>query len=251
MIWFYTLLSVCLVSLVSLLGIAVLSLFQAKRLHAMMFVLVSLAVGGLFGDTFLHLLPEAYADAPDRLTPSLGVLSGILAFFVLEKFLRWRHEHTLVDEGDTFIHPVGYINLVADGVHNAIDGMIIASSYLVSVPLGVTTTFAVLLHEIPQEIGDFGVLLHAGFSKKKAVVLNFCSALLCVLGAIVTLLLGRQLTHLETWMVPLTAGGFIYMAGSDLLPELHKDSRPLQSFIQLLAVGFGVGVMLLFKIVFE
>ncbi len=251
MIWTYTLLSVLLVSLVSLIGIAFLSLFSAKRLAAMMFVLVSLAVGGLFGDTFLHLLPEAFADAPEQLTPSLGVLAGILTFFMLEKFLRWRHEHTVAEEGDQLIHPVGYMNLIADGVHNAIDGMIIASSYLVSVPLGVTTTFAVLLHEIPQEIGDFAVLLHAGFSKKRAMLLNFGSALLCFLGAVITLIVGSKISHLEGWMVPVTAGGFIYMAGSDLLPELHKESRPLHSLIQLVAVGVGVGLMLLFKVVFE
>jgi zinc and cadmium transporter len=137
------------------------------------------------------------------------------------------------------------MNLVADGVHNLIDGMLIGASYLASLPLGFATTAAVVLHEIPQEIGDFGVLLHSGFSKRRALLFNFCSASLAIVGALIALLVGTRIEGFTQWMLPLTAGGFIYIAGSDLLPELHKELELLRSALQLAAMGTGVGLMLL------
>ncbi len=240
--WLYTLSSVVAVSLVSFAGLVSLAA-NPLRMQQIVFLLVSLAVGAMFGDAFIHLLPQAFRSTEHPVATSLSVLSGLLLFFLLEKFLLWRHEHTPHDEG--CVHPAGYMNLVSDALHNLIDGVLIASSYLVSVPIGVATTVAVLLHEIPQEIGDFGVLLHSGFRPVKALWLNFLCATFGIGGAVLTLVAGSGMRSLPEVLVPLTAGGFIYIAGSDLVPELHKEREPLKSLFQLLAIGLGVGLMLL------
>ena len=243
--WCYTLLSVIAVSLVSFIGIVTIT-FNGVRIQHIIFVLVSLAVGAMFGDAFIHLLPQAFSDPQAGPLVPIYILAGILMFFLLEKFLLWRHEH--IPHYADCIHPVAYVNLVADGLHNFIDGLLIGSSYLVSLPVGLATTLAVLLHEIPQEMGDFGVLLHAGFSASRALWWNFLSASSAIVGAIVALIAGTEIKALPTVVIPLTAGGFIYIAGSDLVPELHKERAPLKSLIQLIAIGVGVGLMLLLKL---
>jgi zinc and cadmium transporter len=240
--WLYALASVILVSLLSVIGIVFLSISEAK-LKQIVFVLVSLAVGSLFGDVFIHLLPQAFEKLEARLEASLYLLAGIFIFFVLEKFIRWRHQHDL--ESKNAIHPVGYMNLLADGLHNFIDGMIIGAAYLTSLPVGIATTIAVAMHELPQEISDFGVLLHAGFSKKKALIFNFLSATLAILGTILILLAGTTMHYFIASLLPLAAGGFVYIAGSDLVPELNKELEPAKSLVQLLAIATGVGLMLL------
>jgi len=242
----YAIASVTVVSLVSLVGIITISVNE-QRLRSVLFVLVSLAVGAMFGDAFIHLLPESFQKSADTLMPSMSVLAGILGFFILEKFLRWRHQHTL--ESNNRIHPLGYLNLIADGVHNLIDGMMIGASYLISLPLGIATTLAVVFHEIPQEIGDFGILLHAGFPKKRALFFNFMSATLAMLGTTIALLVGSSLESFSSVMLPFTAGGFIYIAGSDLLPELQKELEPAKSTVQLLAMAGGIGLMLILRMV--
>jgi len=242
----YAIASVTVVSLVSLVGIITISVNE-QRLRSVLFVLVSLAVGAMFGDAFIHLLPESFQKSADTLMPSMSVLAGILGFFILEKFLRWRHQHTL--ESNNRIHPLGYLNLIADGVHNLIDGMMIGASYLISLPLGIATTLAVVFHEIPQEIGDFGILLHAGFTKKRALFFNFMSATLAMLGTTIALLVGSSLESFSSVMLPFTAGGFIYIAGSDLLPELQKELEPAKSTVQLLAMAGGIGLMLILRLV--
>lgn len=243
-VWVWTLVSVTVVSLASFIGIVAIS-SNSGRIQQTIFIMVSLAVGAMFGDVFLHLLPQAFSGSSAATAP-VYILGGILLFFLLEKFLLWRHEH-IPHYGDC-IHPVGYVNLVADGLHNFIDGLLIGSSYLVSLPVGLATTLAVLLHEIPQEIGDFGVLLHAGFRVSKALWLNFLSASLAIAGAIAALVTGELVKALPNAILPLTAGGFIYIAGSDLVPELHKERQPLRSLLQMVAIGVGVGLMFLLKL---
>ncbi|MCX7590131.1 MAG: ZIP family metal transporter [Kiritimatiellae bacterium] len=240
-IWLYALVSVVLVSLVSLVGIVSVTLGE-RTLRTMIFLTVSFATGGLFGDAFLHLLPEAYGHSDRPVMISMFVLGGIFLFFLLEKVLRWRHEHELRPNG-ALLH-LGQMNLIADGIHNLIDGILIGASYLVSVPLGVTTTIAVILHEIPQEIGDFGVLLHAGFRRPMALWFNFVSASLAILGALIALMVGTGIEGFATIMTPLAAGGFIYIAGSDLVPELQKEDDPRRSLLQFLAMSGGVILML-------
>ena len=209
--------------------------------------MVSLAVGSLFGDAFIHLLPQSFETFHTKVEASLWVLAGIFLFFILEKFLLWRHQHTL--EASHPIHPVGYMNLFADGVHNFIDGTIIGASYLISLPVGVATTLAVIFHEIPHELGNFFVLLYAGFTKTRALFFNFLTGLFAILGTLVALLVGSRVEHFSSLMLPLAAGGFIYIAGSDLVPELNKEVALSKSLVQLIAIATGVGLMLLLTLV--
>jgi len=239
--WIYALASVMVVSLISLIGLTTISLSEEKLQRAL-FVLVSLAVGGLFGDAFIHLLPEAFGNAKSPRLSSLSVLGGLFVFFILEKFLRWRHEHMPVQH--TQINPAGWLNLFADGLHNLIDGLLIGASWLASQSIGIATTMAVILHEAPQEIGDFGVLLQAGFSRRKALFFNFLSAIIAIAGTIIALLIGSRAERFSTLMTPFTAGGFIYLAGCDLLPELNRESALSKSLLQLVAMTAGAGLML-------
>jgi zinc and cadmium transporter len=160
----------------------------------------------------------------------------------LEKFLLWRHEHTPAVANH--IRPLGYMNLCADAIHNLLDGMIIGASYLASVPVGIATTVAVIAHEIPQELGDLFVLLYAGYSRKKALLFNFLSAGTAVLGTVLALVIGAKVKSFSVAVLPFAAGGFIYIAGSDLVPELHKETSFLKSVVQLIAIGMGIALML-------
>jgi len=238
----YAVLSTFLVSLVSLVGIFTLHL-KKEKIQSILLFLVSLSVGALLGDTFIHLLPEAFGSLGINLTTSLLVIGGMLIFFVLEKFLRWRHCHD--EKCREHLKPVAVMNLVGDFVHNLIDGMLIGASYIVSIPLGIATTLAVLLHEIPQEIGDFGVLVHGGFEPKKALVFNFLSGTAAVLGAIISVWLGSGVSWFSQALIPITAGGFLYIAGSDLIPELHHETNYKKSILQFLFIILGIVAMLL------
>ncbi|MBI5182311.1 MAG: ZIP family metal transporter [Nitrospirae bacterium] len=241
-IWIYTLGSVLIISIISFIGILGISV-DRKRLKNILIFLVSFAIGGLFGDAFIHLLPEAFEKLGTNLMTSLYVLLGILIFFVLEKFIRWRHCH--IPTSEEHPHPLVTMNLIGDTVHNFIDGLLIGASYTVSIPIGITTALAVVLHEIPQEIGDFGVLLHGGLSIRKAMTYNFLSALSAVLGAVISLIIGSHIEGYTLALLPVTAGGFLYIAGSDLIPELHHEVRASRSFWQLISIIMGIGVMAL------
>lgn len=241
-VWTYSLGSVLLVSLISLVGLFTF-LMKERTLEKVLLFLVSFSAGALFGDAFIHLLPEAVEAQGFSMSVSIGLLGGIIMFFILEKFIHWRHCHIPTSEHHP--HPVALMNLIGDGVHNFIDGLVIGASYMASIPVGIATTLAVVLHEIPQEIGDFGVLLHAGYSKKKALFFNFMSALVSVLGVAVVLAFGTKGADLSTYLVPFAAGGFIYIAGSDLIPELHKETNPAKSAVQLIAFIAGIVIMVL------
>jgi len=242
-IWLYSIASVLIVSLISLVGIFTIAVNET-RLKRMLIFLVSFAVGGLFGDVFLHILPDIYGEPSSGHLVSFGVLAGILLFFILEKFIYWRHCHSGTCDTHGVEHFV-WLNLFGDGLHNFIDGIIIGASYLVSVPLGVATTLAVILHEIPQEIGDFGILVGGGLSRWQALGLNFLCASLAILGAVLALIVGPNIKDFPSYILPLTAGGFIYLAGSDLIPELHKEIKFSRSLLQLLSIISGVAVMAL------
>lgn len=241
MIWLFVLGSVIVVSLISFIGLLG---FQAEndRMRPFLLVLVSFSAGALLGDVFIHLLPEAVEEKGLTLPLSLWILGSILVFFVLEKFIHWHHCH--LPEAHQHMKPLAFMNLVGDGLHNFIDGAMIAGSYLISLPLGFATTIAVALHEIPQEIGDFGVLIHAGLQKSKVVFLNFISALTAILGAVIVLGLGVSSASVTGILTPFTVGGFLYIAGTDLIPELHKETNPVSSLIQLISFIGGIAVML-------
>ncbi|OGI85763.1 hypothetical protein A3A05_02135 [Candidatus Nomurabacteria bacterium RIFCSPLOWO2_01_FULL_41_12] len=239
--YIYALISVIIVSLVSLVGVFTLSL-REEILKKYIFIFISLAVGALLGDAFIHLIPEALENSTNiNLTGTL-IIFGVMIFFILEKFLHWHHHGE--DKEETHIHPMGQLVLFSDGIHNFIDGIIIGASFLISVPIGIATTIAVILHEIPQEIGDFAVLLHSGYSKTRALWLNFLSALLSVFGVIIILILNQIEQIVTLWLLPIAAGGFIYIAVADLIPELQKTKEARYSILQLLAVVLGISAML-------
>ena len=237
---FFSLASVILVSLISLVGVFTLFI-KTERLKNILLFMVSFSVGALFGDAFIHLLPESFERLGKNLITSLYIILGVLIFFVLEKFICWRHCH--IPTSREHPHPVVFMNLVGDGLHNLFDGMVIAAGYLVSTTIGITTTLAVILHEIPQEIGDFGILVHGGLSRKKALFFNFLSAIVAIFGTLISLTIGPQVKNYSFILLPITAGGFIYMAGSDLIPELHKEVKLSKSLIQFISIVTGIAIM--------
>lgn len=238
----YALISVIIVSLISLVGAFTFSINQ-KKLEQALIYLVSLSTGTLLGDAFIHLIPEAYENGNDSLLIGLYILTGILFFFIVEKFFHWRHCHHVPTKHHP--HPFSYVILAGDTVHNFIDGLIIAASYLVSIPVGIATTLAVILHEIPQEIGDFGSLIYGGFSRAKALLFNFLTGLTAVAGAIIVLSINNlNIADINNFLIPFAAGGFIYIASADLIPELHKNTEPKKSIGQIILFMVGIGLMI-------
>jgi len=229
------------VSLVSLVGVFSLSIGEDVLKKYINFF-ISLAIGALLGDAFIHIIPEAFKSNIDASIVGILIIVGILLFFVIEKFIHWHHHGE--DKEQEHIHPVGKLVLFTDGFHNMIDGIIIGASFLVSPHVGIATTIAVVLHEIPQEIGDFAVLIHSGYTKKRALWLNFLSALASVLGLIIIFIFGNIINSSILWFVPISAGGFIYIAVADLIPELHKTKNIKHSVIQLCIIMIGVISML-------
>lgn len=212
-----------------------------RLLGKILIYMISFAAGALLGDAFFHLLPEVVAEMGFTIWISFYVMVGIGLSFFVEKVVRWRHCHHVTTADHP--HPFAWMNLFGDGVHNFIDGLIIGASYLVSVPVGIATTVAVILHEIPQEIGDFGVLLHGGFSKGKALLLNFLTALTAIVGVFIALLMASYVEGITGILIPLAAGGFIYIAVADLIPELHKEVAVSRSILQFLFGTLGVALM--------
>ena len=250
----YSFLSVLIVSVISLVGVFTLALSD-KILRALISYLVSLAAGALLGDAFVHLIPEAFEKGDSTLIAAT-ILAGIFLFFILEKILHWHHSHGQVEEcvetleNHNHCHkPLGTIVIVADSVHNFIDGVIIAASYLVSLPVGLATTIAVVIHEIPQEIGDFGLLIHSGWSKKQALLFNFLSALAAAVGVLAVFVLGVGMEKFVPVALAFAAGGFIYIAAVDIVPELHKTTGFRKSLFQSLFMLFGFGLMFVLLLV--
>lgn len=234
----YSLVSVILISLISFVGVFAF-LIKEDLLKKIIMYLVSFSIGTMLGASFLHLIKEALEMSENVL---IYVIVGFLFSFVLEKFIKWRHCHN-PNHFYKKVHSFAYINLAGDMVHNFIDGIIIAASYLISIPLGISTTIAVMIHEIPQEIGDFAVLIHGGFSKGKALLLNFFTALTAVIGLFFGLYLATSNTFIVSFLIAFAAGNFIYIAASDLIPELHKDNKIKNSLLQLLFIVLGVLIM--------
>jgi len=243
-VWFSSLLSVSVVSLLSLVG-AVALLFNRELSKKQVLYLVSFSVGGLLGGAFFHLVPEAIEVNGEVLRVSTWLLVGIFTSYILEMVLKWRHCH--IPTSDEHPHSFAYINLVGDGVHNMIDGIIIGGAYLTSTSLGVATTLAVCLHEIPQEMGDFGVLIYAGMTRRRALLLNLASASTAVLGVVIALTLSAYMDNLVALLLPFAAGNFIYIAGSDLVPELQDEKNISSSLVHLALMVLGVSLLYLLK----
>jgi zinc and cadmium transporter len=240
----YIFLATFIVSLISFVGVVCLALTE-KVLNKILLILIGLSAGALMGGAFLHLLPEA-VEKSTGLDVYLFVLIGFILFFLIEKVLHWRHCH----KGECDVHTFQYMNLVGDSIHNFIDGLIMAASFVVSIPLGITTTIAISTHEIPQEIGDFGVLLYGGFSKKKAITLNFVVALTAVLGGIVGYFVSSLIENIVIFILPFAAGGFIYIAATDLVPEIRKELDMKKYMMTLFVFICGILIMWVTKDIF-
>ncbi|MCM8785613.1 MAG: ZIP family metal transporter [Candidatus Omnitrophica bacterium] len=237
----WILISTFLVSLISFIGLFSF-VIKEKLLKKILLFLIALSAGGLMGGAFLHLIPESTEKFTNHNNIYLYVLFGFILFFATEKVLYWRHCH----ERKCTIHTFAYMNILGDGVHNFIDGLIIAASYITNIQLGIITTLAVGLHEIPQEIGDFGVLVYGGFKKIKALILNFICALIAILGGLFGYFLH---TYVESiiFLLPFAAGGFIYIAASDLIPEIGKGTSLKNSLVTFFVFLLGIGIMLIVK----
>ncbi|MCG8698602.1 MAG: ZIP family metal transporter [Bacteroidales bacterium] len=229
----YTFLSIAVVSLISLLGIFTL-IFNRQISKSLNDYLVGLAIGGLLAGAILHLLPETYHTMPGNMA-SILILAGLIFFFLFEKIL-----HSKLDKVKHHVKVYGPINLVADFFHNFLDGILIAVAFQVSVQAGIAATLAIALHEIPQELGDYGVLLKAGYSHKKALLFNFLSALSSFIGAACVLLIPKTYEHFIPYLFPISVAGFLYLALSNLLPELHKTKGNRIWLIQLAGIATGI-----------
>ena len=238
--------------------IGLLVFFTGEKIVKNMIVfLISLSAGTLMGGAFFHLLPEA-SESINIDTLFTVVLASFIGFYLIERILHWRHCHQPhygnghhskhKHSKKCKVHSFGYMNLIGDGIHNFLDGMIIAASFITDIRLGLVTSVAIILHELPQEIGDFGVLIGAGFTKRKALFFNFMTALLALAGALVGYFLAGLIEGLTVYLLPIAAGGFLYIAAADLLPEIRKEEktgRALTSF-----VVFMVGIVLMYSLKF-
>lgn len=241
----FILLTTTLISLIAFIGVLTLAL-RDELLNRILLILISLSAGALMGGAFIHLLPESLekSGTPDVL---MFVLVGFVLFFAVEKLLFWRHCH----KGKCDIHTFTYMNLIGDGVHNFIDGLIIAASFVIGIPLGFTTTLAIASHEIPQEIGDFGVLIYGGMKKRRALAFNFFVALTAVMGGVVGFFASSYVEGVTTFLLPFAAGGFIYIAATDLIPEIRSVVDVRKSITTLGIFIVGIILMWSVKLVFS
>jgi len=242
----YILIANFIISAGSLVGLIFL-VWREETISKWLLSLVALSAGTMIGGAFLHLLPEAASFFPNLESVFYILIISFGVFFLIEKFLHWRHCH----RGNCDIHTFGTMNLIGDGIHNFIDGLIIAATFLVSVKLGFITSIAIALHEIPQEIGDFGVLLHSGYNKKKALWANFFTALTAVLGGIIGYFISSYATNFISYLLPFAAGGFIYIAMSDLMPEIRKETSLKKSLLSFSFFVLGVVIMYVAKFLGE
>lgn len=242
----YTFLSIVVATFCITLCVWVATLFvyvKKEWLNKVVVFLVSLSAGSLLGGAFLHLLPES----AETLEPSalFGIfLVAFVSFLIIEKVIHWRHCHTT----NCDVHPVGYMNLVGDSIHNFIDGLVIAGAFIVDIKLGIATTIAVALHEIPQEIGDYGVLIYSGFEHKKALIYNYLVSLTVVIGGVVGYFAFQNTQAILPYLLPIAAGGFVYIAASDLVPEIKKETGTKKSIISVSIFVGGILLMYVMKL---
>jgi len=245
-VWISVILSSFLISLISLIGV-VLAPIKFDKLRKILIYFVSFSAGALLGGAFYHLLPEIINEIGFGFATSTLLIGGILLFFILEKVVHWHH--TLIPYHKEHVHPLAIMSLVGGSFHNFLDGLIIAGSFLVSVPVGISISAAVALHKIPKEIGWFGILVHGGFSKRKALIFNYFSSLFTIVGAIVALIASSFIENIQFIIIPLSVGGFIYLAGSNLIPELHKEVGLGKAILQLIAIIAGLTIMALLLLI--
>jgi zinc and cadmium transporter len=208
---------------------------------------ISFATGALLGAALLALLPEAIQGAGGAGAHAIGVtlIAGLGVFFVIEKLVLWWHAHSHQEGGHDQLHQraSGVLVLVGDSIHNALDGVLIAAAFLSNVPLGVVTTFAVAAHEIPHRVGDFAILVNAGLSRPRALLLNLATGVASVIGAVVAYFGLRQAMGVLPFALAFAAAGFLYIAVAGLIPGLHRRADPRTSAIQVVLIAFGIAVI--------
>lgn len=215
-----------------------LTLVLPQRLFNRLVVpLVALAAGSLLGGTFFHLLPESVAQLGDGLGVYVVLAAGFLAFFVLEQFLHWQHSHQPMPSHE----PVGYLILFADGLHNLLGGLAVGGAFMIDTGLGIVTWAIAAVHEVPQELGDFGILVNSGWSKRAALAYNFASALTFPLGGLIAYGISSGVD--VAWLLPFAAGNFLYIAAADLIPQLRAQDLKSQ-LVQFGAFVVGLGLLL-------
>ncbi len=230
------------VSSCSLIGIIPLVLNQ-KFVSKILLSLVSLSAGTMLGAAFLHLLPESIAVL-GNIVPFRLTLVSFLGFFILERYLHWHHCH---NDDQEHVHTVGVVNLIGASIHNFIDGVLIAASFATNRELGIISTFAIALHELPHELGDFGVLVHSGFSTKKAVFWNIMVSLTAITGGILGFFASHDINTFASYLVPVAAGGFIYISATDLIPELKNENSSKRTLSMIGSFILGIFLMTLLK----
>lgn len=249
----FIILATFLISLISFAG-AITLFLKEKILEKILLILIAFSAGSLLGDAFFHLIPEAIEESgieneKSILSIFIYLTFGFCVFYVLESFIHWHHHH---GTRHSEIKPFSYLILFSDGVHNIIDGLIIAVSFVVSLPLGIASAIAVMSHEIPQEIGDFSLLIYGGFKKKKALFFNFLSGIFAVLGGILGFLISGKIENSIVFLLSFAAGSFIYIACSDIIPEIkNKKEGLLKSLLYFLFFLAGLAMMILIKFLFH
>ena len=233
------------VSLISLVGIFFLYYRPSEKIIK---YLVAFAAGALLGGAFFHLIAEAFEKQIEKNFIEIGLMTiaGFVAFLITEKFLYWHHCHMKKN----CTHQISYMNLIGDALHNFLDGIAIGISFTISLPTGIATSLAIALHEIPQELGDMATIIHFGIKKTKALLLNLLVALVAIIGAIV----GFYLSDIEIFRISLmafSAGGFIFIGKTDLIPEMKKEESKKESIFLMIAFLTGLALLYLAKILFE
>lgn len=242
---FLALTAAFIVSALSLIG--ALSLFlKDKSLNSVLLLFVSFSAGSLMGGAFFHLLPEALDMESNASLVFFYLLCGFCLFFILERVLRWRHCH---QEGCETHEHLGWMNLIGDGLHNLIDGIVIMAAFAINPALGLTVTISIAFHEIPQELGDFGVLIFSGFSKAKALIYNFVSAGLSIFGVLIGFFLLDKIPGIQTFLLCFAAGGFIYISASDLIPEIHQEKATNKSILAFVVFLAALALMFVLKLI--
>lgn len=241
----YALASVIIVSFISIIA-AVPLIIKRKVSNKTLLFLLSVSVGVLLATVFISLLPESFHNG-GHLNVAFYILGGFLAMFLLEKFVHYHHTKKCETEdcGHGHAYSLAPVNLIGDGIHNFVDGLVIAGSYAVSVTVGITATISIIFHEIPQEIADFGVLLYSGLSKAKAVMFNLLSALTSVLGALLGFFLIGSVQGFTEFIIPFAAGNFTYIAASNLVPQLHRHCKLWDTVFHIVAILIGIAIIAL------
>ena len=238
----YTILALTAASVGSVALSSSLLLLNNKWLERISSYLLYLAGGTLLGSALLGLIPEA-TESMCIHDVAMWVLGGIILFFILEKIILWR---TCRDENCARQnHAAAPMIIIGDAIHNAIDGVVIAASFLTSVELGIFVTFSVLLHEIPQELGDFGILIKSGYSRKKALLYNMLSGSSAIVSGVLAYFLLDYVEHFIPYTIAIAAASFLYVALADLIPEMHKESKAKESVIQIVLILVGITIIYL------